>query len=255
MMCFNIASYPPACFRSHCVNPRSATSPGLAARVGGELAANENISTLPPQLAAQNELITLVNTIIATHSPSPVLTSLQSDSNTIVHAQLNSIKQQIRTLQSYMSQTLPSNTREPPVSNIVGVVRALMQGHPSIAPPGQAQNHLPPNMMHQVPGQAPNYLPPPINMNTVQHQFVTPALFPSTTQGYSPPVQQSVSQLSASNLQLLMGIQSRLQQIPGYQARQYTMPPNGSDLGPNNVDAPTQSSISDESWPSCTGRW
>mmetsp|Transcript_22929 Transcript_22929/g.47884 ORF Transcript_22929/g.47884 Transcript_22929/m.47884 type:complete len:414 (-) Transcript_22929:202-1443(-) len=206
-------------------NTQYATSPISTVHVNAELAANEFTTMPPTQLASsQHDLVSLMNPILANHLPSSVSMSLQTDSTDIlqgcVPAQLNWIQQQIiQSLNNNTSQTSQSSNQEISVLNIDGAIRSLTQGHLFVVPSGHAPNFPPPTMMHQVPGQAPSFPPPMNSIDAIQHRFMTPALFPAATQAYNPPVQQTVAQLSASNLQLLMGRQSQLWQMSVNQAQ------------------------------------
>jgi len=206
---------------------------------------DENTTRLPRQLAAQNEILALLNAIAEDYS------SLQNDSATIAPSQLNPIQQQVQTLRNYMNPNSPSNFQESPVSIVDRAIRSLaqVQGHSIILPPGEAPNFLPPNIMQQVPGQAPNFLPPTNDMSTMQEQVVVPSLFPGTIQGVDLPEQQTVARLSAPNLHLLMEHQQQIRQTPGIQARRYIMHSEETVIGPN-VDTPTTSASSSSDDPS-----
>lgn len=170
-----------------------------------EVIANETIVSLPPQLAsAQNELLHLVNTIVATYSSSPVLlSSLQSDLANIVTGIPWNPAQQHLNPNPNANQIAPINNQEPVVSIIDGVIRFLTQRQSALL------------FQPAVPGPATNLLPPLINtMNAMQQQSTAHPILPSTLQGYDPQVQQSASNflLSDPNLQLLLGTQAQLHQ-------------------------------------------
>ena len=204
-------------------------SPSPVAHDSAEVIANKNMSTLSPQLeSAQNELVHLVNTIVATYSTSPdLMSSLQINLSgllpSIPPGQSNTMQQQTQT-HTDVKNTAQTSNREPVLSIIDGVIRFLAQRQSSVIP----------STVH---GNSTYFLPPTSSMSMMQQQNTAPPLLPSDLQHCNPQIQQTGSSflLSSPNVQALWGNQAQLHQ---HIVRRY-----GSAL-PNNTDSATTTTSS-----------
>ena len=189
---------------------------------------NRSISGLPSQLASsQNELVQLVNTIVATYSSSPVLlSSLQQDMANLLQgippAHMSMMQQQTQSQSTNINaRETPQNANQEPVASIIdGVVRFLTQRQSAPVPPTVAGH------------QPMNFPSLSSNMNMLQQQSpAAPLLSNNATQGYNSQVIQQMGPnmlLNNPNIQGLLG-----------NLHQHTLQPYGATQPPTNTDSAT----------------